>query len=68
MLSEAELPPVLSLGFEAEIPPLLRRDSNDGFLQVNVKEDGDDAGGYAKTMSSVYQAAQLAMYAEQVSE
>jgi NAD(P) transhydrogenase subunit alpha len=38
------------------------------FLEVNLKEDGAGAGGYAKTMSPEFIAAEMALFAKQAKE
>lgn len=38
------------------------------FLEVNIKEDGSGAGGYAKVMSKEYIAAEMALFEEQCRE
>ncbi|HEX2669518.1 MAG TPA: Re/Si-specific NAD(P)(+) transhydrogenase subunit alpha [Polyangiaceae bacterium] len=38
------------------------------FLEVNIKEDGSGGGGYAKTMSPEFIAAEMALFAKQAKE
>jgi NAD(P) transhydrogenase len=38
------------------------------FLELNLKEDGDGAGGYAKEMSPEFIAAEMALFAKQAKE
>ena len=38
------------------------------FLEVNIKEDGAGSGGYAKTMSPEFIAAEMALFAKQAKE
>lgn len=38
------------------------------FIEVNFKEDGDGAGGYAKEMSKGFQEAQAALFLKQSKE
>ena len=38
------------------------------FIEINVKEEGEGAGGYAKEMSPAFIAAEMAMFAAQARE